>query len=319
MLQSIDASAGRSPQEILPLLVAKAATRDFVRKWAGVTLSVAILIAVAIQVRGIDFGKILSIAPGFSSFWIVFLCFYLLVPLSHWVIYRQIWRLGPRAIVPLLRKQVANEVVLGYSGEAHFYFWARQHAGLTGSPFGAIKDVSMLSAIAGNIVTLVLMAVMAPTIARIMTGTLATTFQLSVMAVVILSLAPFVFGRRLFSLTASVLTRVFAVHLARLALIVILSAVMWHILLPTVPVAVWLSLATLKLMISRLPLVANKDVLFAAATMLLLGKEADVAAAVALTSSLTLLAHVSVGLVTALYGLIERSEPAQLHPSRQLS
>ncbi|QDZ07908.1 hypothetical protein FPZ24_10765 [Sphingomonas panacisoli] len=310
MLQSLDVPINRSPRDIGAMLIAPSTGRNIIRNWGGVVVSLAILAAVAIRVQGVDFVKIMSIAPGVSLFWPAFLCFYALVPLSHWVIYRRLWGLPIGGIVPLLRKQVANEIVFGYSGEAHFYFWARQHAGLTGSPFGAIKDVSVMSAIAGNVATLFLMIVMAPTLAGFMTGPLATTFQLSVAVIVIFSLLPFVFRRRLFSLSAPALRMVFTVHMVRIALTLGLSAAMWHFLLPDIAVGVWLALATLKMMISRLPLIANKDILFAAATMLLLGKNADASAAIAFTTSLTLVAHLVVGASTGLASLTERSNAA---------
>ncbi|MCI1142015.1 hypothetical protein MOP88_06395 [Sphingomonas sp. WKB10] len=51
---------------------------------------------------------------------------------------------------------------MGYSGEAYFYAWARQRAQLVAAPFGAVKDVSILSAIAGNAVTLAMIAIALP-------------------------------------------------------------------------------------------------------------------------------------------------------------
>jgi hypothetical protein len=295
-----------------PLVIAKLLTRpskktaDTVRNCAGIVLSLAILAGVIIRTQAVDLKGIMAVAPGLSPFWPTFLLFYFLAPAAHWTIYRRIWRLPVAGIVPLLRKQVANEIVLGYSGEAHFYFWARQNARLTGSPFGAIKDVSVLSAVAGNLATLILMVAMAPRLATLAKGPLATAFELSVAVVVIFSLLPFVFRRRLFSLPAKELRVIIVIHLIRIALWLALSASMWHFLLPDIAVGTWLSLATLRMMISRLPLVANKDILFAAATMLLLGKGADVTAAIAFTASLTLVAHLIVGAGAGAMGFSER-------------
>ncbi len=60
------------------------------------------------------------------------------------------------------KKRISNDVVMGYSGEAYFYAWARQRAQLVAAPFGAVKDVSILSAIAGNAVTLAMIAIALP-------------------------------------------------------------------------------------------------------------------------------------------------------------
>ncbi|WP_204325579.1 hypothetical protein, partial [Stenotrophomonas maltophilia] len=61
----------------------------------------------------------------------------------------------------MLRKQIANELLLGYSGDAQLYLWARQNAGGTNAA-AAVKDVALLSAAAGNIATLAMMAATAP-------------------------------------------------------------------------------------------------------------------------------------------------------------
>ena len=56
-------------------------------------------------------------------------------------------------LIALHKKRISNEVLLGYSGEAYFYAWARQRSQMVAAPFGAVKDVSILSAIAGNAIT----------------------------------------------------------------------------------------------------------------------------------------------------------------------
>ena len=50
-----------------------------------------------------------------------------------------------------LKKLIGNELLLGYVGEVYFYDWARRHVKMEGSPFGAVKDVAILSALAGNL------------------------------------------------------------------------------------------------------------------------------------------------------------------------
>jgi hypothetical protein len=62
----------------------------------------------------------------------------------------------------LHKKRISNEVLLGYSGEAYFYAWARQRTQMVAAPFGAVKDVTILSAIAGNAITLIMMIAALP-------------------------------------------------------------------------------------------------------------------------------------------------------------
>lgn len=294
-----------------PMLNANARRlRDIAKAIAGATIPLAILAAVVINAHGLDVKRILAVAPGMSLFWPTFALLYATLPISYWVIYRRIWRLPVAGLVPLFRKQVANEILVGYSGEAHFYFWARRHGGLSGSPFGAIKDVSLLSAVSGNIATLVLMVVAAADVALLMKGPLATTMLWSVAAVVVFSLLPVLFRHRLFSLPSRELRFILVVHLARIAVWMFLTAATWHFLLPDVALGTWLSLVTLRMIISRLPLVANKDVLFAAATIMLFGKDAEVAVAITFIASLTLLVHLAVGAIGGIAALGEKSSAA---------
>jgi hypothetical protein len=295
---TITSESGAVP--IVDALVAAPRTNAFRERaagWLGLLLSVAILAVVATQIGQVELSKIAGLAPREPFFWIVFAASYLLAPAAEWAIYRRIWQLPATGMVPLLRKQVANEIVLGYSGDAHFYLWARRHAGVTGSPFGAIKDVAMLSAVAGNAATLLMMLAAAPLLAELLTGPVARTFGLSVAIVVALSLAIFVFRRALFSLPSRDLHAIIAVHFSRIALSVVLLTAMWHALLPTLGLGALLSLATLRMMLWRLPLLPSKDVLFAGLVVMLLGRHTDVSAAMALMASLVVGTHVVVGVL----------------------
>lgn len=269
--------------------------RERAAGWLGILLSGAILAVVAAQIGRVEISNIAGLAPREPFFWIVFAASYLLAPAAEWVIYRRIWRLPLAGIVPLLRKQVANEIVFGYSGDAHFYLWARRHADVTGSPFGAIKDVAMLSAVTGNAATLLMMLAAAPLLAALLTDLAARTFGLSVAIVVAFSLAIFVFRRALFSLPRRDLQAIAAIHFARIALSLVLTTAMWHALLPALGLGTLLSLATLRMMLWRLPLLPGKDILFAGLVVMLLGRHADVSAAMALMASLVIGAHVAVG------------------------
>jgi len=79
---------------------------------------------------------------------------------------------------------------------------------------------------------------------------------------------------------------------------------MWHLMLPTVAVRWWLVLSTLRLLVARLPLLPNKDLVFAGLAALLVGKGARVAEAMTLMATLILAAHLLVGMVLGAAGLI---------------
>jgi hypothetical protein len=100
--------------------------------------------------------------PHSPWFYLAFLVLYFLPPLADYWIFHRLWRIPAAGFVALNKKRISNDVVMGYSGEAYFYAWARQRAQLVAAPFGAVKDVSILSAIAGNAVTLAMIAIALP-------------------------------------------------------------------------------------------------------------------------------------------------------------
>ena len=271
----------------------------------SVSVSLAVLIAAALQFRELDLARIRALVPASPLFWLAFAAYYLAGPVSEWIVYRRLWAMPLAGMAALLRKLVANELLLGYLGEAQFYAWARARTRLSDAPFAAIKDVTILSALVGNGVTLVLLALAWPYVSAGQLGLQGTAAFASLGAVLLTSLGILMFRRRLFSLPRPELAFIAATHLARILVILIASAVMWHAVLPAVAITLWLVLATLRMLLSRLPLLPNKDVVFAGLTVLLLGQAADVAALMAMMALLLLITHVLVGAITGLIGLFD--------------
>ena len=271
----------------------------------SVSVSLAVLIAAALQFRELDLVRIRALVPASLLFWLAFAAYYLAGPISEWIVYRRLWAMPLAGMAALLRKLVVNELLLGYLGEAQFYAWARARTRLSDAPFAAIKDVTILSALVGNGVTLVLLALAWPYVSAGQLGLQGMGAFASLGAVLLTSLGILLLRRQLFSLPRPELAFIAATHLARIVVILIASAVMWHAVLPAVAITLWLVLATLRMLLSRLPLLPNKDVVFAGLTVLLLGQGADVAALMAMMALLLLITHVLVGAVTGLIGLFD--------------
>ncbi len=265
------------------------------RQWLGPLLSLTIVGAVFVRIGGVDFGHVLAMLPAAPLFWVMFALCYLAQPLSEWVIFRRLWHLPVAGILPLLRKQVGNEILLGYVGEVYFYGWARRHAEIVAAPFGAIKDVTILSAMLGNVVTLAVLVVGWPALAALPAGLHIRPLIASVGVIIATSLATMLFRRRLFSLPRAMLGFVSLLHLARIVGVMLLSAAMWHLLLPRVALSTWVMLATLRLLVSRLPLIPNKELVFAGLALMLAGRDASTAQAMTLIASLFVVTHLLVG------------------------
>lgn len=246
-----------------------------------------------------------SSLPTDPRFYLVFLAIYAVQPLSDLLIFRRLWGLPLAGLVPILRKMVANEILLGYSGEAYFYAWARSRLKMVAAPFAAIKDVSILSAVVGNVFTLLLLALATPFAYELLPAEHLRPILGSVAIMLTLSLAILLFRGRLFSLPSRDLRWVFMVHLARTIAYTGLLALCWHLALPLVPLGLWMLLVTGRQLVARLPLIPNKDIVFANLALFIVGSDGAVTRLVALTVALTLLCH---ALVFALTWLPLRKE-----------
>ncbi|WP_313535990.1 hypothetical protein [Sphingomonas sp.] len=283
-------------------------TRERLLAIIGLAFSATILIAVFWQLDGIDF-TVLTRTPRDPLFWLVFVATYVLGPVMDWIILRRIWGLGLGAFPALLRKQAANEVVLGYSGDAQLYVWARRTLGPEGRPFETLRDVAITSALAGNLVTLAMLVLNAPIVQGLAKGTLFNTLLISTATIVLSSLAIFFFRRIVFALPPRQLMMTIIVHTIRILLSLVLTALLWKLLLPSISIAALFLVGTLRMMMSRLPFVPAREALLAPLIVALLGDSAGLAGAVLFVATLMLAAHVVVGGVSSLADFITRSKP----------
>jgi hypothetical protein len=263
--------------------------------WIGAAITLGVLVAVLWQLRTLNLRDVLDDVPASPFFWLLFAVSYFTAPFADWIIFRRLWRIPAAGFAALTRKMIGNELLLGYSGELYFYSWARSRADLPGAPFGAIKDVAILSALVGNAVTLLMLALAWPAFASLDLGISGRTFALSVGIVLVTSLGLMLLRNRLFGLTRRELWFVSGVHFVRLALKTALAALMWHVVLPGQPVGLWLLLATVRLLISRLPLLPNKDLVFAGIAVLLMGHDIEIGTMMTMIATLILTAHLAVG------------------------
>jgi len=258
-------------------------------------LSAAILIAALWQLRYLDVRGVIAMVPRSPLFWLLFAAGYLALPASEWVIYRRLWNLPPRGFLALLRKRISNEIIAGYSGELYFYAWARRHASLVGTPFGAIKDVSILSAVVANVCTLVLAVVSWQSLVALNLGTDAKVMIVSAASIALPSVVALVMRKRLFTLPRDELGRIAVIHLLRIVATTVFAAALWAVALPAAPLAWWLVLATLRLLVSRLPLLPNKDIVFAGLVAFTVGQSSNVAAMLTMIAALWLVTHLLLG------------------------
>ncbi|MBN8500797.1 MAG: hypothetical protein J0M19_06570 [Sphingomonadales bacterium] len=305
------AAAGANPSLIdtprleVPLEVVEGRQGSRLAGLFSMVISLAMLVVVAYQFSGLSFAEVGGMIPTNPLFWLVFAGYYLAGPVSEWIIYRRLWAMPLAGLGALLRKLVSNEILLGYLGEAQFYGWARARLKFVTAPFGAIKDVTILSALIGNFATLAMLVWAWPLVSSGELGLEGRTVFISLGVVLITSFLILLLRQKLFSLPKNDLWFISVVHLVRIAAVVIFSAWMWHLVLPQVEISLWIVMATLRMLVSRLPLLPNKDVVFAGIAVFLLGHDVEIAGLMTLMAVLLLVTHLVVGAVFAALDLFD--------------
>jgi hypothetical protein len=283
-------------------------------RWATPALSVAMLAVIAWQLFGERKLDLVSAIPAKPLFWIVLLSYWAAPIVSDFIIYRRLWNIPYEGLIALARKQVGNALLFDLLGEAYFYGWARRKVKMATSPFGAVKDVTILSALVGNAVTLLLIAVALPYFDMQLPSAGPVTAQrvaLAIGAVMLVSVLIIIFGKRLFSLAKADLWSISLVHLLRVLATTGLIALAWSLYDPAVNFQAWALLAVAKLMLSRLPLFLNAEVIFAFIVISIPGTSNSVVQVVGVVTILTLLIHFAVGAVLAIGDLIPARRTAK--------
>lgn len=278
--------------------------------WLGPAISVAILGAVVWQMREINWAQVWAIVPTSPLIWLVLAASYFAGPVADWVIFRKLWGIPASGIFPLLKKLIGNELLLGYVGEVYFYDWARRHVKMKGSPFGAVKDVAILSALAGNVMTLVMLAITWPMVSKLGIGADGRMLAGSIGIVLLTSLVIMLFRNGLLSLPRSQLWFVLVVHCLRIIANTGLSALAWHLILPEVGLGPLLLMSTVRLLLSRLPLIPNKDIVFAGISTVLAGSEVQTSEMIAMIALLIVATHVVLFIGLVLLDLVQKEKSA---------
>lgn len=262
--------------------------------WLGGAVGAGMALAIVLQLGGATGAVLTMVARLPSLVWPALLLLYLIQPLFDFVVYRRLWNLPPTGLAALLRKNVINEIVLGYSGDAYFYVWARREADTTVAPFAAIKDVGIVSALLGNVLTLALAAISATRLREIDFARQMGPALWSGVIPLAVSVWVLLFGRRVFSLKLTELVHIGAVHGVRLVVWTGLTLLIWRMALPEVPLDAWTVLLAIRCLVSRIPLISNKDLVFGNLVLLLLGGHAPIAVLLAALALATLLLHLAV-------------------------
>lgn len=270
------------------------------RKPLSILLSFSILAFLVHAVSGIGWGEVWDVLPANPLFYLLVAMSYMTTPVTEYIIFRRWWPLTPVALAIFSKKRVLNEAVFGYSGDAYLLMWARAKLGarkVGAGPLAAVKDVAITSALAGNAATLLMLGLAlsmggGPAVEEAFTGTAMRSVGLGFAVVISVSFLILLFSRKVLSLSARENGILFLLHCARLLVGSTLLLLAWFVALPEVEMGTWIVLGALRMVVTRLPFLPNKELLFAAIGVSLTGAAApEVAALMAAAGALHILGH----------------------------
>lgn len=257
-------------------------------KWLHRLFVLGVSLWLVWQLTEIGWLKVWKSLPTHPLFYILFLVIYFSLPLVEIFIYKITWTYRFKDALPVfLLKKVYNKDVLGYSGEVYFYVWARNYLKLTDKDIiKTIKDNNVISSVASTLFALVLLSAFLYTDQIKILELLGPENKIYIWGgafLMVLLIALIVrFRHYAISMPLKTAFSIFSIHTVRLTIGQSLQILQWFIVLPLVPIHVWFTFVSIQIIMTRIPLLPNRDLVFIGAGIGLSGAlnipTADIAA-----------------------------------------
>lgn len=233
-------------------------------------IPLALLVIIGRRLSELGWREIWTARPSNPGFYLLLVAQFFLQPFGDYFVYRNLWggtNTPPMSVI--LRKRLMNTFMLDYSGEAYFFFWAQNKVKLSpGMLVHSIKDSNLLSGGAGLAMVYIMLLML------LLTGGLALPAVVGAHAwlyavigtVPLLLCIALVLGHRTFTaLSRGQIGATFGIHFTRCLLVLAVEFGLWE-LSGALPSAVaCLQFVALRLVVTRLPLIPNKDLIFVGA------------------------------------------------------
>jgi hypothetical protein len=289
-------------------------------KWTSLLTNAVTLLMVAALAKALLESGLSGLSagtPGELNFYIFFALSYISLPFFDFVIFRKLWKIPFSGFSVMLKKRISNEVLFGYSGDAYFYAWASRNITSAKSAFAATKDVAILSSIAGNAITAISAVVAMNLQSKVISADLNRYLVYSLLFLFFTTIPFIVLRKKVFSVPSVDRFWIFGVHVLRTVSTSLFCALAWHSAMPAETIDTWLILVMARLLVSRLPLLPNKDLVFATFAVLLMGSDQTLPRLMAFSAALTLLTHAAVMAILTLNSIVKRRAAAQVQAAPQ--
>lgn len=248
------------------------------------------------------------LATSGPAFWMALIAGLLVEPVTDCLTLRRQLGTGTETIAPLIHKQSLNALLFGYAGDAFFVGWLQKHIGNARGALALVCDMAIVSALINNIATLGMLLLMWKPIQSLPNLRIDAWSLLFAAALVAVPLVLMVVRWK--KLPGAGFSTILAYKSLRTVVATILVALTWHFAMPDVPLLSWLLLLTGRMIVSRLPIVPNKDLAFAGCVSILLGPNDQVVPVIAGVALITLAVQAAMIALLPLLLLPRRRIPA---------
>jgi hypothetical protein len=233
-------------------------------------IPIALLVIIGRRLTELGWREIWLARPGNPVFYALLVLQFLIQPFGDYFVYRNLWgAANTPSMAVILRKRVMNTFMLDYSGEVFFFLWAQEHLKLKpGMLVHGIKDSNVLSAGAGLVMLYLMALILLATGGLHIPAGISAHGWIYVFAgsVPLILCSVLVLGRRkLTTLSTGQIAGTFLIHFLRAFVVLGVEFFLWQ-LSGALPSAVaCLQFVALRLVVTRLPMVPNKDLIFVGA------------------------------------------------------
>lgn len=234
---------------------------------AQIVIFFGVLALITKHLADVGWNEIWAALPRTPWFYVLIICAYMALPVAEIFVYEKIWGVPMWKRLPVLfRKRVLNEGVMGYSGEAYLCLWAHRQTTLPGGKIlSTVKDNNILSSVVSTSAALILFFGFTITgkLHDVTGGDVSNKWMLIAMLTVSGLLIPIVikFHKHLIGLPRPIIRSVIGIHALRLVTAESLQVMYWMVVLPFVPLSAWLTFTAAQMLLTRVPLLPNKDLM----------------------------------------------------------
>jgi len=247
-----------------------------VLKYSTYAFNLILFAIISFQIYSVGIVDMVQNIPSNPIFYLIFLLLYILLPLSEFAIYKRFVPIGFLESQRVLHlKRVYNKFVVGYSGEVYLYNWLNKTYS-NSNAFSIIRDNNTLSLLASWIMVVGIIGYITlfgdNHLLILFSDEIYNYFIISGLVLVVFVILSLKIKDYIFSLNLSESLSVTSIHLSRNVASSLLQALQWYVIIPDVSLSVWFNFVAIQLVVSKIPFISNKELIFISLSMYVGGK-----------------------------------------------